>query len=376
MLTVNEPDVSVVVDGSDHVTIKSPRDAIEVRLAPGQHSLVVSKDGFETVTREFKIVRTGKEEVSVRLEPRAGLFGRRPRTLSAGWSKLLQPLRSPTSRGLAAQDGTPGSRSARDGTDVVSHAPAVISTATGPIGFYDDEFPGLVPRPAVVPGIYRWQLGTRCLRAALSDLAWSPDGEQIAACGLDEMVRVHDVKTMRLLQAWPVTRVERLDWSSDGRWIATGGSDSRVRLWRAGDGTLSSILEGHAGYIRSTVFSPDSGWLATADSERTLRVWNVIDGSARSTLPHATSVLDVAWNPDGKTIATAGGDGLIRIWDASTGATARILKAHSGEVRSIAFSADGTHLGSVGADRKIRIWDLKHALKETVPGTKTPWQSP
>ncbi len=360
VLTVNEPDVSVVVDGSDHVTIKSPRDVIEVRLAPGQHSLVVSKDGFETVTREFKIVRTGKEEVSVRLEPRAVVREAPAKPLSRVVEAPSTPAVADESR-LAAQDGTPGSRSARDGTDVVSHAPAVISTATGPIGFYDDEFPGLVPRPAVVPGIYRWQLGTRCLRTALGDLAWSPDGERIAACGLDEMVRVHDVKTMRLLQAWPVTRVERLDWSSDGRWIATGGSDSRVRLWRAGDGTLSSILEGHAGYIRSTVFSPDSGWLATADSERTLRVWNVSDGSARSILPHATSVLDVAWNPDGKTIATAGGDGLIRVWDASTGATTRILKAHSGEVRSIAFSADGTHLGSVGADRKIRIWDLKRA---------------
>ena len=63
-LTVNEPDVKVIVDGElKKVTITSPRDAIEVRLLPGRHLLKVSKEGFETVMREFKIVRGGKEEL-------------------------------------------------------------------------------------------------------------------------------------------------------------------------------------------------------------------------------------------------------------------------------------------------------------------------
>ncbi len=45
VLEVNQPDVSVTIDG-EKVTIHSPRDQVEVRV--GKHEMEVNKEGFHT----------------------------------------------------------------------------------------------------------------------------------------------------------------------------------------------------------------------------------------------------------------------------------------------------------------------------------------
>ena len=156
-------------------------------------------------------------------------------------------------------------------SSALARSPAPVVAVTDHVSdLYDEEFPGLVPRPAGLPGIYRWQIGSRFSRGELIEFAWSPDGEQIAACGVDEVVRVHEVKTMRLLRAWPARRAFSLDWSSDGRWIAAGGSDGTVRIWHASSGAPGPILYGHTGRIDTAVFSRDSRWLATSDTNLTV----------------------------------------------------------------------------------------------------------
>ncbi|MBC8876925.1 MAG: protein kinase [Planctomycetes bacterium] len=65
VLEVNEPDVTVTIDGK-HVRIKSPRD--EVSVAVGPHRLEVIKDGFHAHTDSFTIRRRGGEvELAARL---------------------------------------------------------------------------------------------------------------------------------------------------------------------------------------------------------------------------------------------------------------------------------------------------------------------
>lgn len=69
-LTVNEPDISVRIDGQQRkVEISSPRDRITVTIPAGKHVLEVTKDGFTTYTDSFMIRRGGKVELSARLQP-------------------------------------------------------------------------------------------------------------------------------------------------------------------------------------------------------------------------------------------------------------------------------------------------------------------
>lgn len=66
VLTIEPSDARVTIDG-DKIVVKSAQD--EVALKVGQHELEVTKDDFVAKTQSFKIIRGGRELLSVRLDP-------------------------------------------------------------------------------------------------------------------------------------------------------------------------------------------------------------------------------------------------------------------------------------------------------------------
>ena len=83
-----------------------------------------------------------------------------------------------------------------------------------------------------------------------------------------------------------LTSVESTRWPTapDGRLLATAGSDRTVELWEADRGLLIRTLEGHAGEVRSAVFSADGSRLLSASDDGTVRVWDVETGRTVTTL--------------------------------------------------------------------------------------------
>jgi serine/threonine protein kinase len=70
VLTVHEPDVTVTIGGEPvRIEVDSPRDKLTIALPVGRHELEVSKDGFTTFTRKFRLFRNEAEELSVELKP-------------------------------------------------------------------------------------------------------------------------------------------------------------------------------------------------------------------------------------------------------------------------------------------------------------------
>ena len=68
VVTVDEADAEITVDDGK-VTLKSPgeKEAVEVEVVEGKHTLKVTKGGFETFTQEFAIKSGGKETIRVEL---------------------------------------------------------------------------------------------------------------------------------------------------------------------------------------------------------------------------------------------------------------------------------------------------------------------
>ena len=169
--------------------------------------------------------------------------------------------------------------------------------AARPRARYDEQFPGLVPLPVAIPGLHRWQLATRYSRADMSGLAWSPDGTEVACCGDDELVRVLDGETLRLLRSWPVRQVQVLDWSPDGRWIASGDREGTIRLSVAADGSFGPVFADFGSLVQSVALNPDSRRLVAAGrSHRNIRVRNIV-GAAPSA---SSSIIPrEPWTPHG-----------------------------------------------------------------------------
>jgi WD40 repeat protein/serine/threonine protein kinase len=199
----------------------------------------------------------------------------------------------------------------------------------------------------------------------VNSVAFSPDGEQLAAACGDNAVRIWHLKTGRLVT---LRGHEKYVYSvafcpTDGRRLASTSADGTVRVWDLTTRQEVFRREGREtvaiGMGQSVTFSPDGRWLAAASIGGTVRVWDAATGQLRHTLPEHVLRASVAFSPDGRLLATGNGFGILQIWDMSTG---ECLQRHAGHIHSagaLAFSPDGRLLAAGNFDRLIDIWDTK-----------------
>ena len=77
-------------------------------------------------------------------------------------------------------------------------------------------------------------------RGAITDLAWSLDGQWLASGGQDGMVCVWKVSTGDLLHVFPHgEEVRRLRWSSQG--MLASASESTIHLWSLAPATTTTV---------------------------------------------------------------------------------------------------------------------------------------
>jgi len=192
-------------------------------------------------------------------------------------------------------------------------------------------------------------------------LAFSPDGNVIAAAGGDGRVVIHSgdagAPLTRLVD--PGQAVSSLAFTPDGKRLVTGSWDGSVRVWRAPAWKLADTFDaGRA--VWSLAVSPDGKLLATGHAWNAIRLWNLETGKVAREfrVPEGHRYLTVAFSPDGTLLASGGNDHRVVLWDVQSGAAAAELTGHTGPVRALAFSPDGKRLASGSEDGTARLWDV------------------
>jgi WD40 repeat protein len=106
-------------------------------------------------------------------------------------------------------------------------------------------------------------------RDPLWAVAFSPDGERVAAGGSSGDVWVWDVRTRHLLAtlAGPRTAVWGIGFSQDGRFVVTAGDDGVARVFAAESGRPVAQLPSGAGSLEAAAFSP-VGWSIAVAGDR------------------------------------------------------------------------------------------------------------
>ncbi|ODN73143.1 hypothetical protein L202_07709 [Cryptococcus amylolentus CBS 6039] len=144
----------------------------------------------------------------------------------------------------------------------------------------------------------------------------------------------------------PVTAVA---WSSDGNQAFVGGVDNEIKVWDLRTCTILFTLRGHTDTIASLSLSPNGHYLASYSLDSVLIIYDVRPFCQDPTRVYRTlsgapagfeqALIRVAWtrHDGGQRIAVGGGDRTVTVWEVETGKIVYKLPGHKGTVTGVAF---------------------------------------
>jgi cytochrome c len=202
-------------------------------------------------------------------------------------------------------------------------------------------------------------------------LAISPDGTRAVSGSFDtsairwsltrnaaeQVLRFHDGS------------INAVAFLKDGR-VATAGEDARIALWREGEQTPATLLEGHQAPVVALALSPDGSTLASASWDHTLRLWPLAGGAPRVLEGHQQNVNGVAFTPDGKSVVSAGYDATLRIWPLAGNGSPLIVTLPT-PLNSVLAESDG-EIVCAGADGKVYFLSPSGDVRGEIAAGSTP----
>jgi WD40 repeat protein len=206
-------------------------------------------------------------------------------------------------------------------------------------------------------------------KAAISAVAFAPNGQAVVAGSVDGMIWFWDTadKTPRLgLPKAHAGAVSSVVYSPDGKQVGSAGADGLVHLWRPDQGDEDTFFNGHRGPLTAVAFSPDSALLVSASRDKTLRVWDAVRTTARAKVleGHKQPVTSMAFTPDGGSLASGSRDRTVKLWNVASGQDSSTTAEQPFEIHAIAYGPGGKTLilgGGIGPNPpsygELRAWD-------------------
>jgi WD40 repeat protein len=218
---------------------------------------------------------------------------------------------------------------------------------------------------------------------SISAVAWSPDGKYVVAGRwFTEVSRGHvainvwDPNSGRLVHALPgplplgqgTNNVpsRALAISPDSRVIAAGHRGA-ISVHELRTGRLKLLVLGDRSIGRVLAFRADGRVIATAGPDRSapVRLYDAETGEQLKSLSgDRESPFALAYHPDGRVIATADyGRPVITLWDVESGRPIRDLTGHTAPIRALIYSSDGQLLVSAASGGGVILWDTKSGAR-------------
>jgi len=222
---------------------------------------------------------------------------------------------------------------------------------------------------AQISALAEWNIG------AVTDLAWSPDSQQLTAASFDG-ISVFDARRRSEQKSLePSGGVLSLAYYPDGSLLAAGnqlgneedGFKGSVDFWYVPNWEPWRVINDNTRAVTSIGFSEDGMLFMAAftnpdETDNSVNIWDTSAWVITQTL-RTGSVLEIALSPDGKLVATTPDRYAVNIWQTKTGFIRRtIFTAFTNAISQITFSPDGRSIAAGGYDGFVRIWDVETGM--------------
>ncbi len=230
-----------------------------------------------------------------------------------------------------------------------------------------------------------WEYTREDSEATFWKLAWSPDGEMVAATFFDNTCLVLNAsdgslrKELKFTQEGGGSRCDGFApngsrplracaFSPDGQYLALAGDDMVIHILNTTSWETVREFRGHRGSILCLDFSPDSRYLASGSGtdkvipqnqgENQTKIWDLETGLLKKTLKgHRDGVLAVEWSHHGNRLVTVSDDRSIRVWAFPNGTELVNMSGHTSGVLDLDWSPDDERLITGSRDYKIKVWN-------------------
>jgi RNA polymerase sigma-70 factor (subfamily 1) len=193
---------------------------------------------------------------------------------------------------------------------------------------------------------------------------YSPSGQSLAVGDRWGNVRVFHAASGEQQAFFPSehgSTAEGVAFAPDGQTLASCGLHGRVRLWDLRTGLPRGKLDTEDLRIWSVTFSPDGRSLLAGGDDGVIRKWDVSPTQVPQYLPAAAGdALSLAFTIDGSTLAASTSQGVVSFWDPQLRRERPGLDRLHFEPQAhhpVSFGAGGTVLGVLTPAGSVQLWE-------------------
>eukprot|EP00792_Barthelona_sp_PAP020_P006118 TRINITY_DN2912_c1_g1_i1.p1 TRINITY_DN2912_c1_g1~~TRINITY_DN2912_c1_g1_i1.p1 ORF type:complete len:414 (-),score=86.05 TRINITY_DN2912_c1_g1_i1:44-1285(-) len=193
-------------------------------------------------------------------------------------------------------------------------------------------------------------------------LAWN--NHILSAGGADALITNHDVRVSNhLVNTWSshVGEICGLEWSPNGQQLASGGNDNIVAVWRESTDAPIIQLNQHRAAVKALAWCPwQNNLLCTGGgtADRTLKFWSTSSrGVLLNSIDTGSQVCSVKWSQNTRELVSGHGfqQHQLIIWKYPKMTKVAELTGHTERVLHLALAPNGETLCSAG-DQTLRFW--------------------
>jgi len=206
-----------------------------------------------------------------------------------------------------------------------------------------------------------------------TSLAWSPEGDRVAAASVSGQVAIYDATQGRAIHLFEQAHADGCDalaWRPDGKALATAGRDGKWKLWDTTDGKILAEHDAGAMWAEHLAWSPkpigERGHLLALGAGNKATLWNEKGEAVGEPMKVAKTICEIAWIIGGTNLAIATSDEVI-VRDALDNTDERVFKSRD-PILNMAFSPSGKWLMTGNQDCSVHVWNTDNGTEMHMRG--------